>query len=114
MSDVQTLAAALRVIRKGRPFASRDGALWGRIQALYTVLGGSGDSDEAVIIRALAELADVRQASLAAANTTLRRKTDALAARARAMTALGHPDYYIAGKLHRSVDSVRRWRRERS
>jgi hypothetical protein len=114
MSGALELVAALRVIRGGRGFASRDPDLMRRVRALYEiVLGGSEDTDEAIIIRALAQLSDVQQASLAAAARTHRRRTDALAAEARRLNEEGHRTPYIAAKLGRSTDTVRRWRRER-
>ena len=115
MNDVEELVAALRVLRGGKGFASYDDALMGRIRALYRVLlSDSGGGDEAIIMRALAELADVRQASLAAAARTNRRNTDALAARAKRLSEQGVSDRNIAQKLDRSVATVRRWRRKRA
>jgi hypothetical protein len=109
MSEVEEFVAALRVIGSGRAFVSRDEVLWRRIQSLYDVLGGTGDGDEAVIIRALAQMATVREASIAKAARTNRRKKDALAAKAATLRGQGYRDRYIAEQVDRSVSTVRRW-----
>lgn len=114
MNDVEDLVAALRVIRAGHGFATYDDALMGRIRALTSILlSDSGGGDEAIIMRALAQLADVRRSSLAKAARTNRRNTDVLAAEARRLSEQGVSDSNIARKVGRSVDTVRRWRRDR-
>jgi hypothetical protein len=114
MNDVEELVAALRVLRGGKGFATYDDALMRRIKALTTVLlSDSGGGDEAVIMRALAQLADVRHSSLAKAARTNRRNTNVLAAEARRLSERGVSDSNIARKVGRSVDTVRRWRRDR-
>ena len=112
MNEVEELVAALRVLRGGKGFATYDDALMGRIRALYRVLGSPPDTDEAYLIRALAELADVRRSSLAKANQTNRRRTNVLADKARELTGQGFSDDYVRRKVGRHIDTVRRWRRE--
>jgi DNA-binding CsgD family transcriptional regulator len=78
-----------------------------RLVLLQGIIGGYGRSDEAAIIRALAELAGVRRETLLAVGQTRRRQADALAANVAKLKAEGLTAGQIAIRVHRSESRVR-------
>jgi hypothetical protein len=132
MNDVEALMDALRVLQSGGSkasvaqarrhqgvvaaplhgigiamVASRDEDLMRRLVSLQRIVGGSDDSDEAIMIRALAGLAGLRYVSLETAAQTRAREADTLAATVRRLTADGLTASQIAVKVGRSESRVR-------
>jgi DNA-binding NarL/FixJ family response regulator len=109
-NETQVLVTALMRMQGRHRVTSRDPDLMRRVVLLHGILGGYGRSDEAVVIRALAELAGTRREALEAAGQRRRREAEALADRVRSLTGDGLSAAQIAAEVGRSESSIRRIR----
>jgi len=111
IAERDALLKALRRVQSHHAIASRDDDLMRRLVLLQGIIGGYGRSDEAAIIRALAELAGIRRETLLAVGQTRRRQADDLAADVARLTAERLSARTIALRVHRTEGTVRRLRK---